>query len=348
VATRAGYNGHKLIHSRRTAISRFLEQVHVRGFNCRSLRLDRFAALGMAMAMPALAAASSQATQTRLSAETHDQNGRTQAAMSISVAGEDGLPASGAVTLEDEGKPLAGAALNAEGTAQFTLRLLPGSHALRAIYAGDAAHKASTSDLTAISAQSSGTPSFSLTVSPATLTLTAGQTGTVTALVTPVNASALTAPMFVTLSCSGLPDQSSCTFTPENVEILPNATAAITSSMVITTQSTGTRGFAAPPAHAGSGPVAWAVLLPGAFSLAGLAFAVRRRRWLGRVSLVALVGFVAVLSATACAPRYNYFNHGPPYNLPTPAGTYTVTIAAQTSNGVTASTQTVPFALTVQ
>jgi hypothetical protein len=94
--------------------------------------------------------------------------------------------------------------------------------------------------------------------------------------------------------------------------------------------------------------VAWAVLLPGAFSLAGLAFAARRRRWPSRLSLMALLGFVAVLGSTACAPRYNYFNHGPPYNLPTPAGTYTVTIAAQTSNGVTASTQTIPFALTVK
>lgn len=320
----------------------------MRGFNCRGLRLDRFAALGMAVAMPALAAASSQATQTRLSAETRDQNGRAQAALSITVAGEDGLPAAGVVTIEDEGKPVAGVALNADGTAQVTLGLPPGSHALRAVYAGDAAHQTSTSDFTAISALTSGAPSFSVTVSPASLTLTAGQTGTVTASVTPVNATALTAPMFVTLSCSGLPDQSSCAFTPENVEILPNATAAITSSMVITTQATGTRGLAAPPARAESSPVVWAVLLPGAFSLAGLAFAVRRRRWLSRVSLIALVGFVAVLSATACAPRYNYFNHGPPYNLPTPAGTYTVTIAAQTSNGVTASTQTVPFALTVK
>jgi hypothetical protein len=302
----------------------------------------------MAVAIPALAAASTQATQTRLSADIRDQNDRAQAVLSITVAGEDGLPASGAVTIEDEGKPLAGVALNADGTAQVTLELPPGSHALQAVYAGDAVHKTSISELTAISALTSGAPGFSLTISPPSLTLTAGQTGTVIVSVTPVNGSALTAPMFVTLSCSGLPDQSSCTFTPENVEILPNATAAIASSMVVTTQATGTRGFVAPPARAGSSPVAWAVLLPGAFSLAGLAFAVRRRRWLSRISLVALVGFVAVLSATACAPRYNYFNHGPPYNLPTPSGTYTVTIAAQTSNGVTASTQTVPFALTVK
>ena len=302
----------------------------------------------MALAMPALAAASTQATQTRLSAETRDLNGRTQAALTITVAGEDGLPASGTITIQDEGKPLAGAALTADGTAQVTLGLLPGSHSLRAVYAGDAAHNPSTSDLTAVSAQSSSTPDFTISVNPASLTLTAGQSGNVTANVTPVNASALTAPMFVTVSCAGMPDQSSCSFTPENVEILPNATAAIASSLVITTQSTGTRGLASPPVRFKSNPVAWAVLLPGTFSLAGLAFAARRRRFLSRLSLVALVGFVTVLGATACAPRYNYYNHGPPYNLPTPAGSYTVTISAQSSNGVTATTHTTPFALTVK
>jgi Big-like domain-containing protein len=319
----------------------------VRGLNRRGVRLDWFAALGMALTMPALAAASTQATQTRLSAETRDQNGRTQAALSISVAGEDGLPASGAVTIEDEGNPLAGVALKADGTAEVSIGLLPGAHALRAVYSGDAGHQTSASDVTAVSAQASSNPDFAISVNPASMTLTAGQTGNATASVTPVNASALTAPMFVTLSCSGMPDQSSCTFTPENVEILPNATAPILSSMVIATQSAGTRGGATPPGCAGSNPVAWAVLVPGALSLAGFAFAARRRRWLSRLALVALVGFVSVLGATACAPRYNYYNHGPPYNLPTPSGTYTVTLAAQSSNGVTASTHTITFALTV-
>ena len=317
----------------------------MRGLNCRGVRLDRFAALGMALAMPLLAAASTPATQTRLTAETHDRNGVTQAALSVTVAGEDGLPVAGTVTIEDQGKPLAGAALTAEGNAQITVALLPGSHALRAVYTGDGAHAASVSASTALAAQASTAPDFTISANPASLTLTAGQTGTVIASVTPVNASALTAPMFVTLSCSGMPDQSSCAFTPENVEILPNTTAAVTSSLVITTQATGTRGMAVPVEH---NSVAWAVLLPGAFSLTGLAFAVRRRRWLRRLSLLALVGFVGVLGTTACAPRYNYYNHGPPSNLPTPAGSYTVYIAAQSSNGVTATTHTAAFALTVK
>lgn len=319
----------------------------MRGFICRGVRLERIVAACIALAMPAWASAATQATQTRLSTEVHDQSGRTQAALSVAVAGEDGLPATGSLTIEDQGKPLAGTALKSDGTAQITVDLAPGSHDLRAVYAGDAVHAASASDPSAVSAQSSSTPDFNIAVNPTSLSLTAGQTGDVTATVTPLNASALTAPMFVTLSCGGMPDQSSCTFTPENVEILPNATAPIVSSMVITTQSAGTRGMVAPHPN-GNNTIAWAALLPGSYLLAAVAFASRRRRWLSRLSLITLLGFVSVLGTTACNPRYNYINHGPPYNLPTPAGTYTVTIDAQSSNGVTASTHTITFALTVK
>lgn len=314
---------------------------------CRDLRLKGFALVSLALAMPVWAA-NTQNTQTRLTAQMHAVNGKAQAALSVSVAGQDGLPATGVVTIEDEGQPLAGAALQADGTAAFNLTLQPGAHSLRALYAGDATHLASASEAAAVSAQTSTTPGFQLSVNPASLTLTAGQSGSAVVSLQPVNASALTSPMFVTISCSGLPDQSSCTFTPQNVEILPNATAAVTSDMVITTEAEGTRSKLNPAPMRTSNPVAWAVLLPGVLGLGGLAFGARRRRWLRRLSLMALVALVTTVGMTACAPRYNYFNHGPTYNLPTPSGTYTLNVTAQTSNGITASTQSVPFALTVQ
>ena len=90
------------------------------------------------------------------------------------------------------------------------------------------------------------------------------------------------------------------------------------------------------------------MLLPGALGLAGLAFGARRRPWLSRLCLVALVGLVSTLGATACNPLYNYYNHGPPKNLPTPAGTYTVKINAQSSNGIIATTHSTTIVLTVK
>jgi hypothetical protein len=314
----------------------------------RSLRLELVAGLGIALAMPALsvAAVNSQglATQTTLNVETSDQGGRTQATVAVTVTGVDGLPASGAVVLSDQGNQLAGAGLNAQGQASLKISLPAGDHSLSAVYNGDSTHSGSVSRPQQVTALVSSVPSFGISIAPVTLTLTPGQTGTLVASVTPVNAASLTAPMFVTLSCSALPDESSCTFTPENIEILPNATAAVTSSMVLVTQAE----FARLPARPRSSPVAWAFLLPGALGLGGLAWGTRRRAWLNRLSLLALVALVTVLGATACAPRYDYYNHGPPIPPPTPAGTYTVLVTAQASNGITATTQSTDLALTIQ
>jgi hypothetical protein len=74
----------------------------------------------------------------------------------------------------------------------------------------------------------------------------------------------------------------------------------------------------------------------------------RRREWLRRVSLLALVGLVTLLGATGCNPRYNYQHHGPVPNPATPAGTYTVTVTGQSSNGVTATTHNTSVVLTVK
>ena len=311
------------------------------------------AGLGFAMSMPALAIAAEStqnlATQTALTAETRDLGGHTKATVAVTVTGEDGLAVSGAVVIKDHGKDFAGVALNGEGQATAVLDLAAGDHLLRAVYLGDATHRVSQSLAAGVRAQTaSGTaPDFQISVNPASLSLTAGQTGTVLASVTPVNAASLTGPMFVTLSCSGLPDQSACTFTPENIEVLPTTTAALTSSMVITTQKASAR-LAAPPVHQDASPVAWAFLLPGALALGGLAWGGRRRRWLSRLSLIALVGLVATLGATACNPRYNYLNHGPPPNPATPTGTFTLNVTAQSSNGVSATTHSTPFVLTVK
>jgi len=318
----------------------------VTGMIRRGLRLELVAALSIALASPALAVAAenthAQATQTTLAVDTRDQAGRTQATAAISVMGEDNLPATGAVSISDHGRPLAGAALNKQGQATIVLALPAGDHSLTATYTGDPIHRASVSQSVSAQAQSTTTPDFQISVKPATLSLVAGQAGTVTASITPENSAALTSPMFVTLSCSGLPDQSSCVFTPENIEILPNATTPITSSMVVLTQQ------ASSASAARSSSVALAILLPGALGLGGLAWSIRRRPWLQRLSLLALVALVTLLGTTACNARYDYYNHGPPVNPATPAGTYTVDVTAQSSDGVTATTHFTTLALTVK
>jgi hypothetical protein len=328
--------------------------------NRRSLRLEWVAGLGIALAVPglALAARSGQladadrtsgngveriATQVVLAAELHEQNGRTRAALSVTVSSADGEPATGSIVISENGRSLAGAALDAQGQASLVLALPAGLHELTAAYAGDVTHRGSLSQVTPVRAASTAAPDFQISVAPATLSLTPGTSGFITASVTPENSSSLTAPMFVTLSCSGLPDQSSCTFTPANIEILPNAATPITSSMVVLTQQA-----SASAVQRGTGSLAMAILLPGAFALGGLSWCLRRHAGLQRLSLVALLGLVSVLGTAACNSRYNYYNHGPPPNPATPAGTYTVDVTAQSSNGVTATTHTTTLALTIQ
>jgi hypothetical protein len=336
--------------------------------NRRGLRLELVAGLIIAMALPALAQTSGAATTTTLTAGA--LSGCSQP-LAIAVTANGQPVTSGTVAIMDqfEGNAvqLASVALSSAGTASPAVALEAGSHSLTANFAGNAFYQASISTPVLVSvttecqftiAASNFTPASSTT---GTITLTAGQSGSVLITVAPSLefTSTLTAPMFVTLSCSGLPDGASCIATPANVEILSTTPASCpsgspasacppTSTMVIQTYAASSASVTplTPPGKVSS-PISWAFLLPGALGLGGLAFGARRRRWLNRLSLIALVGLVTLLGTTACNPRYYYLNHGPPTNLPTPAGTYTVTVTAQSSNGVTAIRHATTFVLVV-
>lgn len=339
-----------------------LEQVHVRCMNRRFLRLELAASLGMTLAV--LPAAAQMATQTALNVETRDLSGRTQATASVTVTGADGLPASGVVNLVDGDRQLSQVALDGKGEATTAIGLLGGNHALRAVYSGDTAHQQSTSVTSSVAGQT-GTPNFSIALSavpPFTLPLnvSAGNTGTVAVTIVPQNNAALTGPMFVTLSCSGLPELATCAFTPESLEILPSTPASCPSgspvsscppisSMLIQTQAEkASRTSPVVPGGRKANPIAWATLLPGILGLGGLAFGVRRRSWLSRLTLVALLGLVTMMGTTACAPLYNYYHHGPTPAPATPTGTFNVTVTAQSSDGVTAITNSTTMVLTIQ
>jgi hypothetical protein len=256
------------------------------------------------------------------------------------------------------------------GAASPTVDLSAGTHSLTATFAAQTvsgvSYAASTS-AQAIAVTVAAECEFSVAVSNLTpssttantITLTPGQSGSATVTVTPSVefTSTLTAPMYVAISCSGLPDEASCVPTPENLSIssttpesCPSGSAVSacppTSSLLIQTYAASSAS-ATPPQGKGSAPIAWAILLPGTLCLGGMAFGARRRRWLSRFMLLALVGLVTVLGTTGCNPRYSYLNHGPNPNPATPAGTYTVTVTAQTNNGVTTTTHATSFVLVV-
>jgi len=294
-----------------------------------------------------------KASQTRLSIETREVDGRTVATFTASATGDDGQAASGMVTLMERGKSLAGAALGKDGTVQIQLDgLSAGDHLVRAVYSGDSVHVGSESDSLAVHPQAVATPDFAVNLNPASLTVAApGDAATLALTITPSNGFT----GFISLSCSGsgatttLPVGVACTFAPANLQVIApttaNPTGAVNATMGLQTSTGQQTAQLRDGRKAVTRPsFSLAVLLPG---MLGLGFLARRRKVLGPLALLLMVGAVSLLGTTACSARYYYLHHGPSFGG-TVAGSYTINVTAQTSNGVTAVSHTVPLALTVK
>jgi len=306
-------------------------------------------------------AISRAATHTALATQTQEIGGREVIVYTAQVGSDDGKPATGAVTMTENGRVLAGAALDSEGKAEIRYDALPaGDHTLTAMYGGDLNHAASQSEGVKVHPDTSGAPAFTLGIdvvgssTPATMTVAVpGETGYLNATVTPNNGFT----GFLSLSCSGpsatsgapggsaLPVGVSCTFTPVNLEIISSAAVTANMSLQTTAGQQNVAGSDRQPRTESRAPkLALAWLLPG---ILGLGFLGRKRKLFARGALLALVAAVGVLGTSSCAARYKYLNHGPTFTGTLP-GTYTITITAQTSDGVTASAQSQTLTLVVK
>ena len=212
------------------------------------------------------------------------------------------------------------------------------------MYAGDLTHAGSESDAVEVQPEATAQPSFTLNVNTASLTLKPGQSGSLVTTITPANGFT----GFIALSCTGapvsvgsttnaaLPYGVACNYTPANVQVAGVTTANPTGTVTadLTIQTTAPAGNSMNHLPSGREPLVLAVLFPGVL---GLALLGRKRKLLGRVGLVLMLGMVALVGTTGCAARYGYFHHAPTANDGTPTGVYTITLTAQTSNGVTAT-----------
>lgn len=266
------------------------------------------------------------ATRTQVSAET---SGGGTLSLTAKVADVGGAAVSeGSVSFETA-KGSLGSVFVKNGEATLHLTNPPQwARSVTAIYHGDVAYANSSASTPVSANQASTLPGFTVTASPSSLSLTPGQFGSVTLTVTSQNNFAEA----VNLSCSGLPGQSTCTFTP--AVVTPPANGTIQSALQITTYATSPL----PPASKEPGPLGgsgmvWAVVLPGMLALAGVG-AVRKKNWtaLRALGLVMLLG-AGVMGLSACNVRYSYEHYKPSPNFGTPAGSYTVTISAYSTNG---------------
>ena len=233
----------------------------------------------------------------------------------------------GMVTFLD-GSTVVGTAPVIGGVASLTTAALAGAgaHTVTAVYSGDANYFTSTTgagvSIVAV------TPAATLTLNSSTLGIVRGQSGQVLATLTTVGNYSGTA----TLSCSGLPTLSACTFSTPTVTF--NGTnGSQTVAVIISTT--------APKALSG-GTASGFLWLP-AVLLGGLV-TLRRRRvpaWGRHLMLLAVLalGFMAV---TSC---------GGSSSPATPTGNDSVTITATTTGTTAASpsgTTTAALAVTVQ
>ncbi len=172
---------------------------------------------------------------------------------------------------------------------------------------------------------------FSLSATPAVGSVAAGSTTGYTVTVTPLNGFN----EVVLLSCSGLPANSSCTFTPPDVVINPsvpvNARMSICTTSELVTGDSCTTSLLVHFPHAprvAPGGKRW--LIPAAALLLLLALLAGYKRFPGRLKrrywvVTALALILLSLSLTSCNDLY-YEDNIAPAPQGTPAGTVTLTL----------------------
>ena len=238
--------------------------------------------------------------------------------LTAAVAGGTGTP-TGNVNFKDSSTTIGTVALDGTGSASFaTSALAQSSHSITAQYAGDANFTGSVATALTQTVNPVPIPDFTVSAAPSTLTLTAGQSGSVTFTVTPINGSTQT----VTLSCGSLPANATCTFAPASV-ILDGVHAATATATI----QTGANVAASASLWRPSPPVPGSPLMQLAgywsFSLFSLGFLGLRRPRRAAVTWMLLFGLAFALAA--CGDRSSIWN---PAQGGTPPGTYSVSITA--------------------
>ncbi len=271
-------------------------------------------------------------TTTALTASAATINAGASVTLTATITEASGstFTPTGTVTFLDGATTLGTGTVNTSGVATYSASALAtGAHSITAQYGGDANLAASTSTAVTVTVQAIP-PSFSVSASPATLSITAGATGTATVSVTPAGGFAQP----VTFACTGLPSEATCTFAPATVT--PGASAVNTTLTITTTaaQASVQNGIR----RAGmTGLLAMGSLL--LLLMPGVNRVVRWSRWFVLLLALSLGG-----AFIGCGGSGGGGGGGGTSNPGTPSGTTTVTVTA-TSGSIN---QTASISLTVQ
>ena len=175
-------------------------------------------------------------------------------------------------------------------------------------------------------AAAGGTANFGFSTSSSVATVANDASTSLTVAVAPING--FSGP--VTFTCSGLPANSTCTFSSPTLTLTPTASA--TETLTISTGGNKASNEAVPFHHSGKGSSAVLAFMPFACLLL---FAGRKTFKINPTLMLILVGALSAATLTGCSSNTN---------TTTPAGTKAITVTA--TSGATSHTSTVN--LTVQ
>jgi streptogramin lyase len=198
----------------------------------------------------------------------------------------------------------------------------PNTYVITATYSGDSYFTTSTSGSTTIVTSN---PTFSTSaVTSQQSTISAGQTGLYS-----FNLAQNVYSGTITMACSGLPANASCSFSPTSIVANGCSTSSVVALSILTQQAA----VSSSGAGIGLGGSGWLppISLVAGFGLA-LLIGIRRRRaplrfaqlWMALALLIGISGLSACGNATLGGPA-------------TPSGNYTVTVTATGSTGTTAT-----------
>jgi hypothetical protein len=283
--------------------------------------------LGLLGVSRAEAAENPVATQTTLVAATSNAGPRTRVTLTAHVTATAGSPV-GVVNFRAGELDLGSAIVNAEGVASLQTDSLPaGTHQIVAVYKDQSGGlMPSISKPEVVRAEVTTVAGFTIAASTTTLSTVVGGYVNSTITVTPNNGFN----GYVSLSCDGLPINTTCTFTPLAVQATCTGTTCPAASSIMQIQTLAPSPSTTAQNGGDQNLPRFVIIFPALFGIAGLG-ACKRRTW--RNVALGLVTIAGVLGMSSCAQRYRYLNHGPPNNPGTPVGTYTVTIEAQSSTG---------------
>jgi hypothetical protein len=259
---------------------------------------------------------------------TPGQSVTLNSALSATLAGQ---PApTGTVTFYDGTTQIGSGGI---GASISTANLAAGTHSITAVYSGDSHFNPNTSAAVAVTVATPPPPDFSFTATGSTLTIAKGSSGTLQFTVS-TNASLSASASF---QCSGLPRESTCSFSPANLTVGPGSSGTTTLTVQTTAASANARLRASNTVAAKWGGIVAAGLLC-------LVIPRRRRRWLGMVLILSLGGMV---SMTGCGGGGGSATTTPT-DPGTPAGSSTVTVTATAISGSSTITHTSAITLVVQ